>query len=155
MIKTQYFDNIFDPDTAQNAFIFLKDNIQWENGIYSKMKGKYSRKGYYHDPISNTMVDIFINNLVHTALDKIGTCAYYGVYLNYYQNGNDFCPNHSHKGTAQLVLSLGTTRTLTVGKTDYKMKSGDGIYFGSSIHGIKEEPEITEGRISIAIFICK
>jgi len=35
------------------------------------------------------------------------------------------------------------------------MASGDGIIFGTAIHGIPKEPEITEGRISIAIFIRK
>ena len=84
--------------------------------------------------------------------DEVG---YYGIYLNYYRDGNDFCPNHSHKDTKQLVLSFGTVRPLTVGKKDYNLKSGDGILFGSSIHGIPQDSDITNGRISIAIFIRK
>jgi hypothetical protein len=155
MIKTQYFEQIFDADTAESTYTFLKDNISWEQGIYSKSKGKYSRKAYHHNPESDTIVDIFINNLVHTALDKVGNCQYYGVYLNYYMDGTNFCPNHSHKGTKQLVLSFGAVRTLTIGKKTYEPKSGSGILFGSSIHGIPEEPEIEDGRISIAIFITK
>jgi len=153
--KTQYFEQIFDDETADNAYIFLKDNITWEDGIYSRMKRKHSRKAYYHDGQSDTTVDLFITGLVNKALNKIGTCTYYGVYVNYYQNGNDFCPRHSHKDTIQLVLSFGAIRTLTVGKKEYRMFPGDGILFGSSIHGIPEEPEIEDGRISIAIFIVK
>jgi hypothetical protein len=42
-----------------------------------------------------------------------------------------------------------------VGKKDYSMKSGDAILFGSSIHGIPQNPDIINGRISIAIFIKK
>ncbi len=41
------------------------------------------------------------------------------IYLNYYKNGTDFCPGHSHRGSRQVVISLGTTRVLKVGKKDY------------------------------------
>lgn len=154
-VSTQYFDHIFDEETSKNAFDFLEKNVPWEKGIYSKSKQQTSRYAYYHNPESNSTVDIFINNLVNIAMNKVENYKYYGVYLNYYRNGEDFCPNHSHKDTKQLVLSFGTSRTLTVGSKNYDMKSGDGILFGSSIHGIPKQPEITNGRISIAIFIPK
>ncbi len=160
-ISTQYFKNVLPVNMANDAYLFLKENIEWEQGIYSKTKKKYSRKAYHHNPESGSLVDDYIQDLIVATMNKIGELtdenmfAYYGVYLNYYEDGNDFCPNHSHKSTIQLVLSLGATRTLTVGKKDYEMNSGDAIIFGSSIHGIPEEPEIEEGRISIAIFLVK
>ena len=61
-------------------------------------------------------------------------------------------PNHSHKGTHQLVISLGTSRTLQVGNKDYLMENGDVILFGSSMHGIKPDQSVN-GRISIATFM--
>lgn len=151
----QYFNGIFDKETTNNIYNFLKDNVPWTNGIYSKSARKISRKAYSHNPSSNSIVDIYLNEIVSIALDKIGNCAYYGVYVNYYQNGYDFCPNHSHPNTRQMVISFGAVRTLKVGNNNYPMESGDGILFGSSIHGIKEEPSITEGRISVAIFLVK
>ena len=42
-VKTQYYEQIFDKETADNAYIFLKDNINWEDGIYSRIKKKHSR----------------------------------------------------------------------------------------------------------------
>lgn len=63
-----------------------------------------------------------------------------------------YTPNHSHRGTHQLVLSLGGERTLNVGKTEYVMRGGDAIIFGSSVHGVKKEPG-AEPRISIATFM--
>ena len=32
-------------------------------------------------------------------------------------------PNHNHKGTHQLIISLGGTRTLNVAKKGFKMKN--------------------------------
>ncbi len=74
------------------------------------------------------------------------------IYLNYYENGEMWCPNHTHPGTHQMVLSLGETRTLVVAKKDYVMKSGDAIIFGSAIHGVPKDTS-TEGRIAIATFM--
>ena len=52
-----------------------------------------------------------------------------------------------------MVISLGATRTLNVGKTAYQMHSGDLIMFGSDEHGVPREPQVLEGRISIATFM--
>ena len=64
-----------------------------------------------------------------------------------------YTPNHSHKGSHQLVISLGGKRTLTIGKKKFPMKNGDAIIFGGSTHGIPKEPNAQEGRISIATFM--
>jgi hypothetical protein len=75
-----------------------------------------------------------------------------GIYLNYYENGDHHTPNHSHKGTHQLVISLGQTRTLNVGGKDYSMENGDAIIFGGSVHGVPKDNSVN-GRISIATFM--
>ncbi len=53
----------------------------------------------------------------------------------------------------QLIISLGESRTLTIGSKEYNMENGDVEIFGSSYHSVPKNPEITKGRISIAVFI--
>lgn len=76
-----------------------------------------------------------------------------GICINYYVDGTMYAPNHSHKGSHQLVLSLGVTRTLTVCKKEFAMNNGSSIIFGGSIDGVSKEPLVSTGRISIAAFL--
>jgi hypothetical protein len=78
-------------------------------------------------------------------------CA--GLYLNYYKDGNDWTPNHTHPGTTQIIISLGATRTFQYGKKDIPSQNGDILIFGSGIHGVPKDPDVTNGRISIALFM--
>jgi hypothetical protein len=151
--KTTHISDIFDQKFAESAYIYLQNNIKWKDGIYSKAAKQVSRLGA---TINETdKASDFINNIVLTALQKfgIGTYIVLGTYLNYYKDGNDFCPNHSHTGTCQLIISFGASRPLTVGTKQYILKSGDAILFGSSVHGIPKDTNIKEGRISIAVFM--
>ena len=72
--------------------------------------------------------------------------------MNYYLNGEHYTPNHSHPKMIQVIISLGTTRILNIGKKEYKSSNGDVFIFGSSIHGVPKQLEIKDGRISIALF---
>jgi hypothetical protein len=63
-----------------------------------------------------------------------------------------YTPNHAHKGTHQLIISLGCPRTLQLGKKEFIMENGDAIIFGGSSHGIPRDNSVT-GRISIATFM--
>jgi hypothetical protein len=155
--KTTYFPEIIDSKTAEVAFDFLKNNTPWVDSIYSKKERKISRKGYSPSVNSGNIVDDFIVELIASSLLKIKDVQYdlLGIYVNYYASGTDFCPKHAHKGSIQFVLSLGATRKFSVGKKEYDMKSGDAILFGSSTHGIPIQPEVKDGRISVAVFIQK
>ena len=75
-----------------------------------------------------------------------------GLYLNRYRNGEEWTPNHSHKGTKQIVVSFGAMRVLDVGKRQFQMENGDAIIFGSAVHGVPKciQPET---RISLAAFL--
>lgn len=88
-------------------------------------------------------------------LNKIATTNYAitGIYLNYYENETMWTPNHSHKGSHQLVISLGDSRILQVGKKEYDMINGSAIMFGSTIHGVPKMSMFKNGRISIATFM--
>jgi hypothetical protein len=146
--KTVYLENAVDENEAANLFWILKETIPWEEGIRSK-------KGFTRKAKSLSFDENFlIQELVINTLNKITKNSYLilGIYLNYYENGKMFTPNHSHQGSHQLVISLGGRRTLNVGKKSYPMKNGDAIIFGSSIHGVPKE-DTEEERISIATFM--
>ena len=129
-------------------YFHLMKNIEWEDGIKSK-KG-FTRKAKALDIGDLEEVD----NLILKVLSEISNTNYFidGIYLNYHENGEMWTPNHSHKGTHQLVISLGATRILNVSNKSYNMENGDAVIFGSAIHGVPKD-ESTEGRISIATFM--
>jgi hypothetical protein len=139
---------VIDDNIATDMYTFLKWNIEWEDGIKSK-------KGYTRKAKPLNYGDITeIDNIIDTALNSLTDTKYLvlGVYLNYYENGNMYTPNHQHKGTHQLVISLGETRTLQIGKKDFVMENGDAIVFGASTHGVPKDTSVN-GRISIATFM--
>lgn len=159
--QTQFFASVLERKEANELYVFLRDNIDWEDGIYSKKAARMSRKAY--SPVSSIEVeekdlgiyDKIIEDTVARCLKAVGRESHfvYGTYVNYYRDGTDFCPAHAHKGQVQLVLSLGTRRVLNVGEKQYPMDSGDCIVFGSSTHSIPIDATIREGRISIAVFL--
>ncbi len=147
-IKTQHFKNLIPDDQAWCLYYTLKDQLPWADGI----KGR--KAVHYSMGMLPELDDLILNCIKQTCLQKEGDQAtILGVYINYYRDGNDHTPNHVHKLQKQLIISLGETRTLMISNKDYKMGNGDVAIFGSSIHGIPKEPLITNGRISIAVFL--
>lgn len=147
--KTIYCPESIEADLATGLYFELQESIEWEEGVRS-------RNGFTRKALAIDLVEYpLLGNVVARILNNITTQQYeiMGTYLNYYQNGEMYTPNHSHKQTSQLVVSLGATRTLTVGKKSYQLNNGDSILFGSSVHGVPKEPSVTEGRISIATFM--
>ena len=142
---------------SDSIYTYLKTNVPWVDGIKNRKK-LITRLAYAG---GNSVLDTYIENLIITALQKIHNleeskdCEYLllGTYINYYRDGNDYLPKHSHPGTLQFIISLGTTRVLTVGSKSYSLQSGDCMLFGSSSHGIVQDSTITDGRISIACFL--
>lgn len=147
--KTVHYPAVFDQDTGTAVYEYLKENIVWDDGIPSRREG-FTRKA---KPLTYDSDDT-VKNLLDIALAKIGgNWDILGVYLNYYRDGNDFTPSHTHNGTSQLVISLGATRHLQLGTKEFALKNGDVIVFGSSAHGVRKEPDVRDGRISIATFM--
>jgi len=152
-IPTQHLRQLIKGDEAYAAFLYLSETVQWIDGIPSRIHG-FTRKAAPLTIGDNPIVD----RLIHQALVKLGMTEGYGifgVYLNYYRDGNDFTPTHNHPDSCQVVISLGATRTLKVGSINYPQQNGDVIVFGSSMHGVAKDPLCTEGRISIALFTKK
>lgn len=146
---TLYCQQAVDANLATGLLEILKNDIQWEDGVRSRYG--FTRKAKAIDIEEFPQLHILISNVLKKMTSQ--NYAIYGVYLNYYENGRMYTPNHSHKGTQQLVISLGAARTLNLGKRSYHMQNGDAIIFGSSVHGVPKEPQVTEGRISIATFM--
>lgn len=149
-VMTKHYPGLIDKEFSLQIFESLKNNIQWNEGVRSKHG--FTRLAKALDIGDNELVDGILIEVLKTLQLNDKYCIF-GVYLNYMQNGNNFIPNHSHKDMTQLVISLGAARTLKVGSKDYPLSSGDVIIFGSSTHGIAKEPNVTEGRISIATFM--
>lgn len=150
---TVFKTGVIDPDEATAMFIYLSTEIKWDEGIRSR-KGP-TRLGKSIDLEEHPEILRMIVTALSTVQPDMKEAGIFGAYLNYYRDGDMWTPNHSHKGTAQLVISLGATRTLQVGKKEYPMSNGSAIMFGSAIHGVPKEPLVAEGRISIAVFIAK
>ena len=152
--KTDIRRNLLTSEEATELYNELKNNIKWEDGIRSKKGFTRKAKALSTDELLTDHKKI--HRYIFRALelfDKSYTID--GIYLNFYENGEMYTPSHRHPDTHQLIISLGATRTLKVGNKDYKMDNGSCILFGSSAHGVRKEPKVTDGRISIAVFMTR
>lgn len=152
--KTVILKNAVDKDTSDKLYKRMV-NLPWKGGVRSR--SGFTRLAHSLDLDSSFGEEIMglITEILHNMkrIDStIPNYAILGVYINYYRNGQMYTPNHSHKGTHQLVVSFGATRTLTIGKKSIRMEKGDSVLFGSASHGVPLE-ECDEGRISIATFM--
>lgn len=158
-----------DEKVASNLFNILKDCKDenglsiWHNGIRDRT-GVSTRKAHI---VTNTKSVVFnlLYDIVKTLLYKAYSLLKYdvkniegsilGIYLNYYESGNDYAPIHNHRKqkTHQMVISLGDSRTFVLGSKEFEVKNGDVMFFGYQNHGIKKENKKDDkGRISIAVF---
>jgi len=149
IIKTKHFKSIFTNEEATDIFKYLRDNVEWVDSF--KSKGRVTRKAASYNLKTDPNIEQIVKDTINRT--KLTGLKIYGFYMNYYRNGNDFTPNHSHD-TKQIVLSFNEEdgdRTLLVGKKEYHLNNGDIILFGKSSHGIPKEAN-KKGRISIAMF---
>ena len=148
--KTTFLKRAVDGDITSCAFGLIDSNTTWTEAPRSKL-GRTRQGGQVR---MDSFIGEFILNLVMGVMKKMSTQNYiiHGIYLSKYKDGRDWTPNHSHKGTHQLVISLGETRTLFVSKKPYPMEDGDAVLFGSAIHGIPKS-DSSGVRISIATFM--
>jgi hypothetical protein len=153
--KFHHLKEYIDSASCNRLYEFLRDNVKWEEGIMSKKRHTRSALPYDLDDFIE-FIDDFLDIIekvteVIYAFSQRKFCE--GLYLNYYKDGNDWTPNHTHPGTTQIIISLGTTRTFQYGKKDIPSQNGDILIFGSGLHGVPKDPDVTNGRISIALFM--
>ena len=151
--STQYFSKLLTSQESNTIFQHLIDTIKWNKGVYSSKAGKHTRLA----KALSLSDDAKVKWAVLESLKRMNLTDYviYGVYLNFYRDGEDYTPQHKHEDTTQLVISLNEVdgdRDLTIGKTKYHLGNGDAIIFGGSIHGVPKQPN-RKRRISIATFM--
>jgi len=148
--RTVFKKRVIDAEVATDLYNFLKWNIEWVDGVKSRSGFTRKAKPLNYGDIKE------IDDVIDTALMSLTDTEYIieGIYLNYLRDGNDWVPSHTHKGTHQLVISLGGTRTLQINNKDFSMSNGDAIIFGSSAHGVPKDDSV-DGRISIATFMIR
>jgi hypothetical protein len=139
-------------DISDYLFNDLYSKIEWEDGIKTRTNN-FTRKAKMVSQNSPLFQELL--PFIESCLEQMTTKRYniLGFYLNLYENGEMYTPTHSHKGTEQLVISLGETRVFTINSKEYKMESGDCILFGSQLHGIPKSKIPCGPRISIATFM--
>lgn len=159
MQRTKFFEKLIDDEAANSLYDLLMKNVDWEDGPRSKNSASTRKAGQLSVEELHFLLDaipasggVTIWEVIRTTINQSShrtVCD--GAYLNYYRDGQDWTPNHSHKDTSQFILSLGATRTLQVNKTKYPISNGDAIIFGSAVHGVPKD-ETKNGRISVAFF---
>lgn len=138
-------------EAADKLFKVLEKEVPWNNGIITKYGG-VSRLQANIDECNNE-ISTFLTDLVTKILsDKYKNFTIFGVYLNYYRDGSDYCPKHRHTDTKQMIISLGSKRTINIDDIDYDIDSGDIIFFDSEQHSIRKKNKEKSSRISIATF---
>ena len=148
--KTQTIKSFVPAKDADLLFKKLKNESQWKESIRS-VKG-FTRLGCSF----NVGDDSDLDAIVARAIKEFSVGDDFQVrhiYLNYYKNGEYWTPNHRHKHSHQIVISLGCDRSFHMyGKHHSVMQNGDAIIFGTSLHGIPQE-DCDGERISIALFL--
>lgn len=148
--RSKHVKGAIEIEKANTWYNYLKENIVWEEGVRSKL-------GFTRLAKSVTVDDFpEVYEMIIDVLNKIKSKVKYillGIYINYYTDGNMWCPNHTHPGTHQIVISLGATRKFHLGKKDILVENGDAVIFGSAVHGLPKDEAIKEGRISIAVLL--
>ena len=154
MQKTHHLKSAILSDTASMLYLFLQSNLQYTESIRSKKGFTRLAAGMSFEQFIELLEDYpEVKVGISETIEKYcvrKTCKF--VYINYYVDGNMWCPNHKHPGTTQLILSLGTKRTFEIAKKSYEMANGDIIVFGASSHGIPKS-NVTDGRIGVALFL--
>ena len=144
---------LLDKGTADALFYHLYENTEWEEGIRSK-KG-FTRKAKsvsLESEVMKPVIPYLMNAIKSLKPNGVENYAILGTYLNLYENGDMWTPNHSHPKQHQLVISLGVERPLNINKKNYNLKHGEAIIFGSSVHGVPKHC-CKNPRISIATFM--
>ena len=155
--STLYKTDIIKEKDSKELYKFLKHNVDWGEGI--KAKGRFHTRKQCVITENDTIIMKWIKPVITKAIKALTDEYTYKdlqfIYLNYYKDGNDYTPAHSHKDSNQIVISLGAVRTLKIGNKEIEMENGSAVIFGTSVHSVPKEENVKRGRISIALFFPK
>lgn len=151
-MNINYVPKFIDDAEASTLFQVLQNAISWNKLNYFKRSVSHYEGNV---PQLNEIILQVQNNFIRSVE---------GVFLNYYENGNDYAPYHADKYNCDTCLiSLGETRILrykhnTTGEnTDYNLTNGDLLFIPDEInnnykHSLLKRTKITGSRISILLF---
>ncbi len=176
-MNINYVPKFIDDTEASTLFQVLQSNISWNKLNYFKRSICHYEGNV---PQLNQIILQVQNNFQGTAAREQSSLggtegstareqsslgrSVEGVFLNYYENGNDYAPYHADKYNCDTCLiSLGETRILrykhnTTGEnTDYNLANGDLLFIPDEInnnykHSLLKRTKITGSRISILLF---
>lgn len=153
-----HLSGLVEESDAGELYMLLKNETSWGDGIRTRF-GTFTRKAValhsYYDPIISRDAAKLLRKVLEDIKTKIKLDYFLelGCYINYYEDGNHYTPQHRHPGQVQLVISLGNTRILEIEGKKYPTKNGDVVLFGSQKHGVPRDTKVKHGRISIAVFM--
>ncbi len=151
-MNINYVPKFIDDAEASALFQVLQNAISWNKMNYFKRSISHYEGNV---PQLNEIILQVQNNFERSVE---------GVFLNYYENGNDYAPYHADKYNCDTCLiSLGETRILrykhntTGDNTDYNLANGDLLFIPDEInnnykHSLLKRTKISGSRISMLIF---
>ena len=102
-----HYSLFLDSQNADMLFGYLLNNIDWKIFTPSPNSRKVCHKFVDNDPI--------LENCINKIQDKFGIKLQKQIFLNLYQDGNDYCPYHrDNYGYNTYTLSLGCPRDFCI-----------------------------------------
>jgi alkylated DNA repair dioxygenase AlkB len=146
-------------DNATEIFDILKKKIRWQKIPYFKRHISHYSYGMYN------VDELYTFNTLLMKIQKEFDKRIVGVFMNYYENGNEYAPYHADKYKCDVCLiSFGITRILRYKhntrkeNTDYILNNGDILYIPDEInkeykHSLLKRTKINDSRISVLLFL--
>ena len=137
-------------DESDRLFQNLKTKVQWNVGIPTRNGGISRLQSHFQMIPYEIQCEILeIVNRIFSS-DTNNNYNLEGIYLNYYRNGNDYCPRHKHD-SRQCIISLGSPRHITINNKKILLEPGSVCIFNNEYHSVDRDYKSGE-RISIVIF---
>ena len=157
-----HIPNFISIDISFHLLSLLRDGMKWKKFLPSPK----SRLCVYWEHGDFRELDILLEGII-VQIQQIFQVNIKGVFLNWYKNGQDYCPYHSDKYNCDVfTISLGQTRDLLIkyngpGKAEkFTLNSGDLYYMSNEMqlthkHSIPIRKNVIGDRISIVFFARK
>lgn len=143
---------------------FIENNtLQIYGEIYNRTK--WNKINYFKRSVSHYDGNVdALNEIIFKIQETFGKNVV-SVFLNYYEDGNDYAPYHADNYNCDIcLLSFGTSRILrykensTKINTDFVLNDGDLLYIPDEInkkykHSLLQRKKINLPRISILFFL--
>lgn len=129
MIYTKYKKAIIDSFESRFLFYMIQTLKNWDPQLDKKFTGPNRKTqqlkiGDYL-PIDNVIRRAMFYSSIDQAYIK-------SVEIILFEHEMNYLPTRAYKDTRQLVIHFGAPRVYKINSNEYKMKSGDVLFFGAS-----------------------